>query len=242
MTDERVNAPAIDPDTTGPEDPAEWLQAWPEACVVGQVGQSLDGRIATPTGHSHYINGFASRRFLHQLRAQVDAVVIGVGTALADQPQLTVRHAPGPHPARVILDPNARINLDNPALKDDGVEVVVMVGERASMPAWPTHLKVVRLPLSDRSFEPQAVLDVLNARGMKRVLVEGGATTLSRFISAQCLDRLYCMIAPLIIGSGPTGIDLPPIDRLDAAIRAPMKGVNLDGEWLVEAVFEHQAH
>ena len=72
-----------------------------EMVVVGQIGQSLDGRVATETGHSHYINGPEALAHLHRLRALVDAVVIGIGTALADDPQLTVRRVPGPPPARV---------------------------------------------------------------------------------------------------------------------------------------------
>ncbi len=73
--------------------------------VVGQIGQSLDGRIATESGHSKYINGPAGLAHLHRLRALVDAVVVGVGTAIADDPQLTVRRVAGPQPARVVIDP-----------------------------------------------------------------------------------------------------------------------------------------
>ncbi len=73
--------------------------------VVGQIGQSLDGRIATESGHSKYINGPAGLAHLHRLRALVDGIVIGVGTAIADDPQLTVRRVSGPHPARVVIDP-----------------------------------------------------------------------------------------------------------------------------------------
>jgi len=75
-----------------------------EMFVVGQIGQSLDGRVATETGHSHYINGPEALAHLHRLRALVDAVVIGIGTALADDPQLTVRRVTGPQPARVVID------------------------------------------------------------------------------------------------------------------------------------------
>ncbi len=214
--------------------PTAWLEAWPETLVVGQLGQSLDGRIATPTGHSHYINGLPSRRFLHQLRAHVDAVVIGVGTALADQPQLTVRHVEGKNPARVILDPSARINADNPVLSDDGTPVWVVIAESTQRPAWPSHIQTLSLPLANRGYDPKALLTALRATELKRVLIEGGPSTLSAFISAQCMDRLYCLIAPMIIGSGPAGIELPPIEHLDDAIRAPMRSCNLDGEWLVE--------
>src|SRR5215471_15173199 len=78
--------------------------------VVGQIGQSLDGRAATATGHSHYINGSDGLDHLHRLRAIVDAVVVGVGTALADDPLLTVRRVAGPHPARVVVDPRGRLH------------------------------------------------------------------------------------------------------------------------------------
>ena len=80
--------------------------------VVGQIGQSLDGRIATETGHSKYINGPAGLAHLHRLRALVDAVVIGVGTALADDPQLTVRRVAGPQPARIVIDPKGRLGAE----------------------------------------------------------------------------------------------------------------------------------
>ena len=77
--------------------------------IVGQCGQSIDARIATASGHSHYINGPEGLAHLHRLRALVDAVVIGAGTAVADDPQLTVRRVEGPHPARAVLDPNGRL-------------------------------------------------------------------------------------------------------------------------------------
>ena len=81
--------------------------------VVGQIGQSLDGRIATESGHSKYINGPAGLTHLHRLRALVDAVVIGVGTAIADDPQLTVRRVSGQQPARVVIDPKGRLLVKN---------------------------------------------------------------------------------------------------------------------------------
>src|SRR6476620_532646 len=80
-----------------------------ELVAVGQIGQSFDGRVATEPGHSHYINGPAGLAHLHRLRALVDAVVVGIGTALADDPQLTVRRGTGPHPARVVIDPAGRL-------------------------------------------------------------------------------------------------------------------------------------
>ena len=89
--------------------------------VVGQCGQSIDARIATPTGHSHYINGEAGLAHLHRLRALVDAVVVGVGTAIQDDPLLTVRRVEGPSPARVVVDPNGRLPPTARVLAADGI-------------------------------------------------------------------------------------------------------------------------
>src|SRR5215210_2131153 len=94
--------------------------------IVGQVGQSLDGRIATTSGHSHYINGPEGLAHLHRLRALVDAVVVGIGTVLADDPQLTVRRVAGPNPARVVIDPGGRLTASARMLALDGVRRVVV--------------------------------------------------------------------------------------------------------------------
>ena len=80
-----------------------------QSLCLGQLGQSLDGRIATASGHSHYINGRAALTHLHGLRALVDAVLVGVGTVAADDPRLTVRLVEGPSPARVVIDPGGDV-------------------------------------------------------------------------------------------------------------------------------------
>ena len=106
--------------------------------VLGQLGQSLDGRIATATGHSHYINGPEAIDHLHRLRALVDAVVVGIGTVLADDPQLTVRRVAGPHPARVVIDPNARLPQNARLLAEDGVPVFLVQSGSGSVPGRAT--------------------------------------------------------------------------------------------------------
>jgi len=96
------------------------------ALVIGQIGQSLDGRIATASGQSRYINGPAAIVHLHRLRALVDAVVVGIGTVTADDPQLTVRRVEGPSPARVVIDPQGRILRSAKLLAADGCRRVVV--------------------------------------------------------------------------------------------------------------------
>lgn len=241
MSDNDVNAAPLDPRPADPDAPQAWLARWPALCVVGQVGQSLDGRVATPNGHSHYINGLASRVFLHQLRAAVDGVIVGAGTALADAPQLTVRHAPGTDPARVIIDPRGRVPLDNPVFRDDGTRVIRVVDAHTPTHAWPSHIDVLAWPINDGGLDPQALVTALQAQGLKRLLVEGGPTTLSGFIQANALNYVYAMIAPLIIGSGPTGWVMPEIDHLDQALRLPMRSMPLDDELLIELDFARMA-
>lgn len=201
--------------------------------VVGQIGQSLDGRIATETGHSHYINGPAGILHLHRLRALVDAVVIGVGTAVADNPQLTVRHCEGPHPARVVLDPKARLTCSAKVFGNDGVRRLLMTADETHC-APPEGVEVVTLPAPDGRISPHDILAALAARGMRRVLIEGGADTVSRFLAAGCLDRLHVMVAPIILGSGRPGFVLPPIARADEASRLPMRVFRLDDETLFD--------
>lgn len=188
--------------------------------AIAQIGQSLDGRIATDSGHSHYINGDEARRHLHRVRAVVDAVVVGVGTADADQPQLTVRHVAGPHPVRVVLDPRGRAQRGGPLFgqADAPTLHVVAAGQCADVSAS-GHVERVELTTDTDGFAPQSVLALLASRGLKRVLIEGGGVTVSRFLQAGALDRLHVMVAPLLIGSGRPGLTLPPIGTLDAALR-----------------------
>lgn len=230
-----------------PAAPRETHDAWdalygpllqPEALpwVIGQLGQSLDGRIATPTGHSHYVNGRDAIVHLHRLRALVDAVLVGVGTAVADDPALTVRHVAGPDPCRVIVDPRGRVPPASKALRDDGARRIVVTGPLAA-PSVPAGVEVLRLPLdADGSIDPGAIVEALAARGLARLLVEGGAATLSRFVAARRVDRLHVAVAPLIIGSGPTGLTLPAIDRLDEALRVRARTFLLGDDVLWDVV------
>lgn len=194
--------------------------------VIGQIGQSLDGRIATPNGRSHYINGPGAILHLHRLRALVDAVVVGVGTAIADDPELNVRHESGPTPARVIIDPNGRLSARAKCLRDDGARRIIIHsadaarrGVEVTFNSETQGVEHLPLPCSPDGIDPVEVLEALARIGLRRILVEGGAVTLSRFLAAGCLTRLHVMVAPIIIGSGPTGMVLPPIASLDDALR-----------------------
>jgi riboflavin-specific deaminase-like protein len=201
--------------------------------VVGQIGQSIDGRIATVTGHSKYINGPAGLDHLHRLRALVDAVLVGVGTAVTDDPLLTVRRVAGRSPARIVLDPKGRLSRGAKVLADDGIRRLLIVAEGAKPPMHP-GVALVPLPAPGGEIAPAAMLAALAERGFRRILIEGGANTVSRFIAAGCLDRLHVVVAPIIIGAGPAGVTLKPIQRADEALRSPMRAHLLADEVLFD--------
>ena len=189
--------------------------------VIGQLGQTLDGRIATRTGESRYINGVCALDHLHRLRAQVDAVLVGAGTIMADDPQLNVRRAPGRNPARVALDPSARTPAGLRWLADDGARRIRIVAEEAggAPAALPGCDETIALPRRAGQICPRAIAQALFERGLRRILVEGGARTISAFIDAGAMDRLHVLVAPVIIGSGKAGLELAPIDALGDALR-----------------------
>ena len=217
--------------------------------VIGQLGQSVDGRIATVSGHSHYINGPEDILRLHRLRALVDAVVVGAGTALSDDPRLTVREAPGPNPVRVVLDPRGRVSRDR-ALFRDGVAPTLWLRARegggdptgADGSGLPAHVRVVRLPVGgDGTFAPADVVALLGERGFTHVLVEGGGRTVSGFLAAGALDRLHLSVAPLILGSGRPGITLPEIHHLREAVRPRVRHFRLGNDLLFDLDLRHPA-
>src|SRR4051794_12952449 len=148
-----------------------WEGTVDDLMVVGQFGQSIDARIATATGQSHYINGAAGLAHLHRLRALVDAVVIGVGTAIADDPQLTVRHVTGPSPARVVIDPNGRLPAAAKVLAADGVRRLVLTGKPARFDLS-SGVEIVRLASRSGRIAPAAILEALAAQGFRRILIE----------------------------------------------------------------------
>ncbi|TVS11080.1 MAG: RibD family protein [Wenzhouxiangella sp.] len=215
------------------------LAAWPGRLAIAQLGQSLDGRIATESGDSWYINGREARTHLHRLRALVDAVLVGAGTAAEDRPNLTVRHVAGADPVPVILDPRGRVEPKGPLFegRSGAPATLHLVGEGVRLPRPPPGVERVQLACTGGEVAPQLVLERLAERGLKRVLVEGGGVTVSRFVAADSLDRLHLLIAPLIIGSGRPGLKLPPIARLSEARRPPIRSFPLADELLVDVRF-----
>jgi len=173
--------------------------------VVVKYAQTLDGRIATRTGDSKWISGEEERRISHALRATSDAVLVGIGTVLTDDPQLTVRLVPGASPLRVILDSTLRIPKRARLLNDDASTMVISTSDARASSRNALHARGVAV--HSVSPHPAGVdaaeaMRLLRALGVRSVLVEGGARVLTSFLKAGLADRLIVGIAPTILGAG----------------------------------------
>ena len=185
--------------------------------VIAQVGQSLDGRIATVSGHSHYVTGLEDIRRLHRLRALVDAVVVGAGTVDADDPRLTVRHVDGPNPVRVVIDPHNRVDRGRRVFSDGVARTITIRRDGAGVPT--SDDAICCSPGPSGTLPPRDIIGALRTRGYRRILIEGGGITVSRFIDADVVDRLHVTVAPVVIGSGRAAFTLDPIAKLEDAVR-----------------------
>lgn len=184
-----------------------------------KYAMTLDGKIATHSGDSKWITGEKARTLAHRLRKQHDAILVGIGTVLEDDPELTTRMVKGKNPIRIILDSRLRISLMAACL-NLATNTIIFTGmdcdalKCEALNALP-NVEVIKLPLVDDKLGIHNVLNVLNEYGITSVLVEGGSEIHGAFKDAGCVDRIYAFIAPRIIGGkkaftaiGGTGCDL----------------------------------
>ena len=201
------------------------------ACVLGHLGQSLDGRIATESGASHYINGPENITHLHRLRALADAVIVGWRTVLSDNPRLTVRHVEGDNPLRVVIDPGGQIP-DDCSVVTDGAAPTLIVGKGSA--GRKPSLEHLSIEAESQPALAEQLVGLLRARGCVAVFVEGGGRTVSAFLQAGLLDRLQIAVAPMIIGSGIPAVALPPIDCLEGALRPACRTFDMGNDVLFD--------
>jgi diaminohydroxyphosphoribosylaminopyrimidine deaminase/5-amino-6-(5-phosphoribosylamino)uracil reductase len=217
----RLNAPYLKRLRTG--------RPW----VVAKWAMTLDGKIATRTGASKWITGESARARTHELRGRMDAIIVGKGTLLADDPLLTAR-PPGPRTAtRVVLTATGEGFPTSCRLLESAqaapILVVTTSAGAAHLSGWRDRgAEVVGLP----DLDVKSVLTEFGRRGMTNVLVEGGASTLGRFRDADEIDEVFVFVAPKLFG----GVDaLAPVGGI--GIADPNNGCRLT-EWAVERVGE----
>ena len=184
--------------------------------IVGHLGQSLDGFIATPSGDSCFVTGPQNILHLHRLRALCHAVIVGARTVENDNPRLTTRLVSGNNPVRVILDPKNRLSRSHHVFCDGDANTLRVIGNREPDCASGAELDdgVLEVGYAGGTLDLHELVRQLRARGCARIFVEGGGVTVSSFLEAGLLDRLHVAIAPLLIGDGRPGIRLAPHARL----------------------------
>jgi 5-amino-6-(5-phosphoribosylamino)uracil reductase len=205
--------------------------------VTLHYAQSLDGRIATRSGASRWISGPPATHFAHELRAAAGAVIVGSGTAISDDPRLTVRHVSGPQPLRVVLDGRARLPASAKLLTDGAAPTVHVTRGGATAGSLASHVERWALPSgpAGEGVDLGALLARLVERGVTAILVEGGRGVLTSFLRAGVVDRLVVTVAPMIVGSGIDAIGDLATMRLDQALRFTTERViRLGGDVVVD--------
>ncbi len=188
--------------------------------VTLKVASSLDGHLATRSGESQWITGQAAREDGHGLRATHDAILVGVGTAIADDPRLTCRIPGGKDPVPVVLDTRLRLPL-HARLLTAGAPAVILCAEDAPVRRLPAD--IIRVPRAQdgQGVDVRAALRALAGRGLHRILVEGGGQIHRSFLDSGLIDTLHVYVAGALLPGGQPWLGGPAIDRLADARRLP---------------------
>jgi riboflavin-specific deaminase-like protein len=193
--------------------------------ITVKLAQSLDGRIATISGDSQWISSPSSLKLAHRLRREHDAIMVGIGTVLADDPRLTVRLVKGRDPLRIVVDSRLRLPaearmLTEGAMNNTLVATTEMADRKRVSEIQRLGAEVLILPLAvnDSRVDLRALLQEIGGRGIESVLVEGGSGLVTSLFAERLIDRLVVVIAPKIIGKGTEAIGDLRITRLRDAI------------------------
>ncbi len=196
--------------------------------VTLKIAQTLDGRVATRSGDSRWVTGTAARDLVHRWRATLDGVLVGSGTAAADDPALTVRHVEGRHPVRIVLDREGALPPSLKLFSDEhDAQTVAVVGDGRT-PGYGDALverggTVLSVPETDGHLDLGALLDALGAgvgahRPMQSLLVEAGLGLATAFLRADLVDRLALFIAPKLVGDGMPAFGDLGVERMADAL------------------------
>lgn len=206
--------------------------------VVLKYAQTLDGRIATAAGDSKWISGEEERALSHALRAACDAIMVGVGTVLRDDPRLTVRLVPGASPLRVVLDSRLRTPSSALLLDDDAASLLLTTDaapERDRERLRAAGAEMCVLPRGPGGVDLAAGLRALRERGVRSLLVEGGAAVITSLLAAGLADRVVVGTAPKIIGAGTEAVGDLGVARIAEGIALHNRCVHLTADDVVTA-------
>ncbi|MCX5827988.1 MAG: bifunctional diaminohydroxyphosphoribosylaminopyrimidine deaminase/5-amino-6-(5-phosphoribosylamino)uracil reductase RibD [Deltaproteobacteria bacterium] len=192
--------------------------------ITLKYAQTLDGRIATATGHSRWISTPESRRYAHRLRSAHDAILVGSGTVLLDDPELTVRLVKGRNPLRIVLDSRLRIPLESRILQNQNQARTMIVTTEKAAKGKLKRLKDMGIELLCANMTKKGEIDLsqlflkLGQKGVSSVLIEGGSSVITSVLREGLADKLLVIIAPKIVGKGIEGVGDLGITLMDQAI------------------------
>lgn len=210
--------------------------------VTIKFAQTIDGRIAGARGDSKWISSEASRKFAHRLRSLHDGVLVGIGTVLQDDPDLTVRLVRGRNPVRIVVDSSLRIPLNSLVLAhQDRARTMIVASPQADAEKaallQERGIEIVRADATeDGRIDIEALLSVLGAQGISSVLLEGGAALITSFLKVRAADRFYIVTAPRILGRGIEAVGDLGIEKIAQSIELHVDGVmRKEGDIIINA-------
>jgi riboflavin-specific deaminase-like protein len=207
--------------------------------VTLSYAQSIDGRIATASGESRWISGPATLRLAQTLRKTHEVILVGIGTVLRDDPELTCRLRGCASPVRVVLDSRLRLPLESAVVRtiDRAPTVAVAVSgvdpaARERLEAAGVQVAVVPADDAGRPALP-GLVEFLEGQGYRSLFVEGGGAVITSFLRARLVDRLVVVTAPVLIGSGVAAVGDLGVEHLSEALRPDRARVRRAGADLV---------
>jgi diaminohydroxyphosphoribosylaminopyrimidine deaminase/5-amino-6-(5-phosphoribosylamino)uracil reductase len=207
--------------------------------VTLKFAQTIDGRIATVSGHSRWISSEKSLRFAHMLRSAHDAVLVGIGTTVQDDPELTVRLIRGRNPLRVIVDSLLRIPMEAQVLKNqNAAQTIVATTANADAEKF-AQLKSIGIETlvigddTDHHVDLKKLFTELSKRNISSVLVEGGSAIITSMLKEKMPDRLVIVIAPKIVGKGIEAVGDLNIQSMDESLRLAYGKIRRLGDDLI---------
>jgi len=190
--------------------------------VIVKAAMSLDGRIATTTGHSKYITGREARKYVHKLRSELDAIMVGINTVLKDNPQLTTRLVRGRNPFIIVVDSTLRIPV-NAKLLNDPSKVIIATSSKASKANVKQFLqrgvKVLTIKQKGGKIDLNELMKELGKMEIGSIMIEGGAELNAEAIRSKIADKILFFIAPGLIGEGLGAIGDLGIKKVDRSIK-----------------------
>ena len=206
--------------------------------VLSKFAMTLDGKLATHTGHSKWITGEESRHSVHLLRNEVDAILVGIGTVLADNPSLTTRlpEGGGKNPVRIILDSELRVPMDAHVLHVEEARTVIVTQENASLEKIASlserGVEFIMVPKTEAGLDLEVLMDELYKKGITDVLLEGGSEVNASFLRAGLIDKYVIYVAPKLLGgrNSLTPFSGDDVERMDEAMDVSISHVDTFGE------------